>query len=98
MSTVLAMLELDGDTEALLRAGADLERRLPPADGLLARMIAPSETGIVLWQLWASAQARQHHADDPEHHAALEASGIKALATGVRARAFPGATLQTFSA
>jgi hypothetical protein len=65
---------------------------------LVARIVAPTETGIVLWQLWASAQARQHHADDPDHHAALQASGIEALASAARARAFPGATLRTFSA
>ena len=32
----LAMLELDGDTAALLDAGAELERRLGTPDGLTA--------------------------------------------------------------
>ena len=95
---ILAMLELDGDTEALLDAGADLERRLGTPDGLLVRMVAPTETGIVLFQLWASAAARQRNADDPGHREALAASGLTALVTGTRSRAFEETTLQLVAA
>jgi hypothetical protein len=94
---ILAMLELDGDTAALLRAGAELERRLGTPDGLLARMVAPTESGIVLFQLWASAEARQRNADDPAHGEALATSGLTAVVTGTRARAFGDATLQLFA-
>ena len=96
--SILAMLELDGDTEALLDAGADLERRLGAPDGLLVRMVAPTETGIVLFQLWASPAARQRHAHDPGHRDALAASGLTALVTGTRSRAFDETTLQLVGA
>jgi hypothetical protein len=94
MATVLAMLELDGDTQALIEAGRELERRLPSPDGLIARLTAPTETGIVLWQLWASPEQRERNAADPGHAEALQASGITKLVTGTRARAFEGAALQ----
>ena len=93
---ILAMLELDGDTDALLAAGAELERLLPEPDGLVARMVAPTATGIVLFQLWASADARQRNADDPGHRDALAESGMFALVTGTRSRAFEHTTLQLF--
>ena len=46
------MLELDGPTDALL-AAASARRHLGTPEGLLARIVAPTPTGIVLWQLWA---------------------------------------------
>jgi hypothetical protein len=94
---VLAMLELDGDTQALLAASAELERRLGTPDGLVARIVAPTTTGIVLLQLWASAEARERNADDDRHRDALVGSGLTALVTGSRARAFENATLQQFA-
>ena len=97
MDTVLAMLELDGPVEALLAAGEELERQLGTPDGLLARIVAPTPTGIVLWQLSASAAAREHHAGDPRHAEALRASQVTELVTGTRSRTFEGATLQVFA-
>jgi hypothetical protein len=96
MPTVLAILELDGETDALLAAGSDIERRLGSPAGLLARIVAPTPTGIVLMQLWASAEARERHAEDPEHREALEASGMTALVTAMRPRALDDAVLQVF--
>jgi hypothetical protein len=96
MGTVLAMLELDGPTDALLAAAAELERRLGAPDGLQARIVAPTATGIVLWQLWASAAARERNAQDPGHGAALRDSGMLAVVTGSRSRAFEDAELQIF--
>ena len=93
---VLAMLEIDGDPGALLAAGAALEKRLGTPAGLLVRVVAPTETGIALFQLWATPADRQRNADDPGHRAALEASGVLAAATGMRARSFADATLQVF--
>jgi hypothetical protein len=97
MNTVLAMLELDGPTDELLAAGERLERLLAPPDGLVARMTAPTDTGIVLWQLWQTPEARARNAEDPGHAAALQASGLLSLVTGTRSRAFEGAALQVFS-
>ena len=93
---VLAMLELDGDTEALLAAGGALEDLLGTPPGLMARIVAPTETGIVLFQLWASPEDRQRNADDPGHREGLAASGMLAAATSARSRAFEGARLQVF--
>ena len=97
MGTVLAMLELDGPPDALLAGAAELERRLGTPEGLLARIVAPTATGIVLWQLWASATARERNAHDPGHGAALRDSGITAAVTGSRSRTFAGAELQVFA-
>lgn len=91
---VLAMLELEGDTAGLLEAAEELERLLPDSEGLLLRIVAPTETGMVLFQLWESADARQRNADNPGHAQALEASGMRALVRGSRSRAFEDAELQ----
>ena len=96
MRPVLAMLELDGPTDALLAAAAKLEALHATPDGLVARILAPTDAGVVLWQLWATAEAREHNADDPAHGEALRASGLLGLVTGTRARAFEGAALQLF--
>lgn len=90
------MLELDGPTDALLAAADRLEALLQTPDGLLARILAPTDTGVVLWQLWATPEARARNADDPAHAEALRASGLLGLVTGTRSRAFEGAALQLF--
>jgi hypothetical protein len=90
---VLAMLELEGDSTKLLAAVDRLERLLPAPDGLIARMVAPTGTGIVLFQLWESPDARQRNASDPEHAAALEASGIKELVRTSRSQTFDRVSL-----
>ena len=40
---VLAMIEIDGDPRLIAAAIAELERLLPPAPGLLARIVAPTD-------------------------------------------------------
>ncbi len=56
-----AMLELQGETPALMAASEELDRRLPAPEGLLARI----DDGVVLFQLWESSAARQRNAEDP---------------------------------
>lgn len=90
---VLAMLELDGDTAALLEAAEKLEDLLPAPEGLRLRIVAPTDEGIVLFQLWESPEARQRNADQPGHAEALETSGMTAIVSGSRARAFDDAEL-----
>jgi hypothetical protein len=97
MRPVLAMLELDGPTDALLAAAGRLDALLETPAGLIARILAPTETGVVLWQLWETAEARARNAEDPAHGEALHASGLLALVTGTRARAFEGAALELFA-
>ena len=90
---VLAMLELEGDTATLMAASAELERRLPPPDGLLVRIVAPTDSGMVMFQLWESGEARQRNADDPGHGEALVASGLRDAVRGSQSRVFDQAAL-----
>ena len=94
---VLAMLEIDGDTDALIAAGHAIEAELGTPEGLLLRIVAPTEKGIVLLQLWRSQEDRQRNADDPRHREVLTDSGMLAAAKGMHARAFDDATLQVFT-
>jgi hypothetical protein len=94
---VLAMLELDGDAPSLMAAGSALDELLGTPRGLMARIMAPTESGIVLFQLWRTPQDRQRNADDPGHRQALETSGMLAAATSTRSRTFEDAELQLFA-
>ena len=94
---VLALLEIDGDTEALIAAGHAIEDKLGTPEGLQVRIVAPTEKGIVLFQLWRSQEDRQRNADDPRHREALEESGMLAAAKGMHARAFEDVALQVFA-
>jgi hypothetical protein len=91
---VLAMLELEGETAELMEASEELERRLPAPAGLLARIVAPTEDGMVVFQLWESAEARQRNADNPVHAQALVDSGMRARVRGSRSRVFDEAVLE----
>ena len=88
------MLELEGETAGLLAAAEKLERRLPAPEGLLLRIVAPTDRGLVLFQLWASPEARKRHGENPGHAAALEASGMGTLVGDSRSRTFEGAELR----
>jgi hypothetical protein len=90
---VLVVLEMDGDTDALLAAAADLEERRP-APAALGRMVAPTDDGIVVCTFWESAEARDDHQSQPEHGEALKASGLLDAATGTRSRVYPDAELK----
>jgi len=89
---VLVILELDGPTDALLAAAADLEARRP-TPVVSARMIAPTETGVVVATFWESAAGRDDYQSHPEHGEALRASGLLDAVTEMRSRAFEDADL-----
>jgi hypothetical protein len=89
---VLVILEMDGSTEALLTAAADLEARRP-TPAILARMVAPTESGVVVATFWESAAARDDFQSQPEHSEALRASGLLDAVTEMRSRVFDGADL-----
>jgi hypothetical protein len=89
---VLVILEMDGATDALLAAAADMEERRP-APAMLARIVAPTESGAVVCTLWQSAEARDEHQSQPEHREALQASGLLDAITGMRSRVFEDAEL-----
>jgi hypothetical protein len=90
--SVMVILEVDGDPEALLAATAELERRRPTS-AVTARVIAPVEGGIILCTVWESAAAREAYQSEPEHEEALRASGLTAAVTGMRSRVFENAEL-----
>ena len=90
---VLVILELDGDAEALVAAAEDLEARRPTA-AKVARVTAPTETGVVAVTFWSSAEERDAYQAEPEHHEALQASGLLAAATGMRSTVHEDAELR----
>ncbi len=90
--SVMVLLEMDGDPDALLAAAADLEARRPTS-AITARVVAPTEGGIVVCTVWESAAARDAYQSEPGHQAALQASGLIAAATGMRSRLFENAEL-----
>ena len=89
---VLVILEMDGPTDALLAAAADLEARRP-TPVVLARMVAPTESGVVVATFWGSAEARDDYQSQPEHGEALRASGLLDVVTEMRSRVFEDADL-----
>jgi hypothetical protein len=84
---------MDGATDALLAAAADLEERRP-APAVLARVIAPADGGVVVCTFWESAAARDHHQSQPEHGEALRDSGLLDAMTDSRSRVFEDAELK----
>jgi hypothetical protein len=89
---VLVILEMDGTTDALLASAADLEdRRATPA--VLARIVAPTESGALVCTFWESAEARAHYQSQPEHGEALRESGLLDAITDSRSRVFEDAEL-----
>lgn len=91
---VLVILEMDGPTEALLAAAADLEARRP-TPAIRARVVAPTESGAVVATFWDSAEARDAYQSEPEHHEALQASGLLDAMTDMRSRVFDDAELKS---
>lgn len=90
---VLVILEVDGSTDALLAAAADLEARRPTS-AMLARVVAPTESGVVVATFWESAEARDGYQSQPEHREALQASGMLDAVTEMRSRVFEDAQLK----
>lgn len=89
---VLVILELDGQTDALLSAAAELEARRPTT-AISARIVAPAESGAVVVTFWESAAARDEYQSQPEHKEALQASGLLDAITEMRSRVFEDADL-----
>ena len=78
---ILVIMEMKGDSDRLLAAADEIGRLAPVADGLLARVLAPTDDGTILIHLWESETARTAWNANPAPHAALRASGIQTLAT-----------------
>jgi hypothetical protein len=89
---VLVILEMDGPTDVLLAAASDLEARRP-TPAILARMVAPTDSGVVVATFWESAAARDDYQAQPEHSEALRASGLLEAVADMRSRVFEDADL-----
>jgi hypothetical protein len=90
--SVMVILEMDGDPDALLAAAAELETRRPTS-AVTARVVAPMEGGVVVCTVWESAASRDAYQSEPEHQEALQASGLMAAVTDMRSRVFENAEL-----
>jgi heme-degrading monooxygenase HmoA len=73
---IVVILEHKGDPERLMDASRKVDRMVGHPDGVLAQAFAPTDDGMLLVRIWESEQARAAWAENPEHHAALKASGI----------------------
>ena len=80
-------------TDALLAAAADLEARRPTS-AIRARVVAPTERGVVVATFWDSADARDGYQSQPEHREALQASGLLDAMKDMRSRVFEDAELK----
>ena len=65
-----------------------------PGENLLARVVAPTESGVVAATCWESAEARDSYQSQPEHGEALQASGLLGAVTEMRSRVFDNAELK----
>ena len=90
--SVMVILEMDGDPDALLAAIAELEARRPTS-AVTARAVAPMQGGVILCTVWESAAAREAYQSEPEHQGSLQASGLMAAVTGMRSRVFENSEL-----
>ena len=72
---------------------ADLDARRPTS-AKLARVVAPTESGVVVVTFWESAEARDGYQSEPEHREALQASGLLDAVTEMRSRVFEDAELK----
>jgi heme-degrading monooxygenase HmoA len=85
---VLVLLEAKGDREKLLAASDDVVRLAGRAEGLLMRVVAPTDDGILLIHLWESDEARARWRANPQHQDALRESGMTELASERHVRVF----------
>jgi hypothetical protein len=95
---VLIIVSMRGPTEDLIAASDRIELGIGMPERLLARVIAPTEDGIVLVNLWASEEMRRASNDDPAHKKIVQASGIAELAEDTTARRYETSRLRLGSA
>jgi hypothetical protein len=90
--SVMVILEMDGEPDALLAAITELEARRPTS-AVAARVVAATDGGVVMCTVWESAAARDAYQSEPEHLEALQASGLRDAVTDMRSRVFENAEL-----
>ena len=95
---IVVILEHKGEPERLMAASRELIRLASHPDGVLAQAITPTEDGVMLVRIWESEQARDAWAENPEHHAALKASGIFEASQSHTSRAYQTDHVSVFGA
>lgn len=75
---VLAIINLDGDPDTLLAKydAMDAVTGDIPTDGLISHVAARTESGLVLADLWDSADQLDAYMADPRFESALRAGGF----------------------
>lgn len=81
---ILTVTEIVGPPAELLAASDALAVEVGARDGLLLRVRGTTADGIVVLNLWASAEARDAAVADERHRAARAASALPALEHGTR--------------
>jgi hypothetical protein len=77
---VLVIVSMRGPRSELLAACETIELGLGMPPGLLLRVLAPSDDGVVLVNLWANEDLRRASNDNPAHRSIVQASGLATLA------------------
>lgn len=78
---MLIIVRMEGEPAPLLAAAERALEAVGMPDGLLARALAPTPTGVLLMNLWSDEEARRRSNDDPAHRRALVESGIEGVTT-----------------
>jgi len=95
---IVVILEHKGDPERLMAAVNEVARLAPHPDGVLTQAITRTEDGIMLIRIWESEKAREAWAENPEHRAALKASGILEASESHTSRAYQTDQVSVFGA
>lgn len=77
---VVSMMRMDGESEALfakINEHVDpVSERLAPQHGALLNIVAKTDDGILIINLWETEEGRHEMAAEPEIQQALQAAGL----------------------
>jgi len=79
--TRLTIMTVEGDTDALLARAAEMDAEMKPLAlkyGALARVVARHDRGVIIVNLWRSAEGSEAMAADPAVRSILERAGVGA--------------------
>jgi hypothetical protein len=76
---VVSMMRIEGNPEELvskLRNVTEVGRRLAPKHGGMLNILARTDTGVIVVNLWETEEGRHAMAEEPEVQQALQSSGL----------------------
>lgn len=77
---VVSMMRMDGDTDALVAKINEhvdpVSERLAPQHGGLLNIVAKTDNGVMIINLWETEEGRHEMAAEPEIQQALQAAGL----------------------